>query len=176
MIAEPPRRFGCDVAGTYHRGSASSGFVRLAESGVLSFREYCRRFEISPTTSFNGWRGRRRRRASQATGANRRVVPGCTHRTMPRSKPRWSALRQQQPTWGGRTAGGLAADRGHPGASASTITAILRRHGLLDEARATGPSPPPLRPSVAECAVADGFDGAPAVGRWQPGASAVCAG
>ena len=39
-------------------------FVRLAQSGVLSFRELCRRFEISPTTGYK-WLARAEAAASE---------------------------------------------------------------------------------------------------------------
>ncbi len=120
-------------------------FVRLAQSGVLSFRELCRRFEISPTTGYK-WLARAEAAASEPGDWSQdrsRRPHGCTHRTSAEVEAAVVALRQQQPTWGGRKLrAALQRTAVTPVPSASTITAILRRHGLLDEARATGPIAP----------------------------------
>jgi transposase InsO family protein len=107
-------------------------FVRLAVQGDLSMRELCRRFRISAPT---GYKWLRRYERDGAAG-----LEDGSHR--PRQQPRHSsaeleqrvvAVRSRHPAWGGRKIRKLLEQAGQltlP--SASTVSAILRRHKLLD--------------------------------------------
>lgn len=107
-------------------------FVELASQPGANVRELCRRFQISPPTAYK-WL---QRYACEG-------VPGLRDRPRrPHHTPRQTpaaieaqvlAARDQHPTWGGRK---LRAwlhqhDDAAPVPSASTITAILQRHGRI---------------------------------------------
>jgi len=111
-------------------------FVRLAEQGVVSVAELCRRFGISRQTGFSYLQ---RHREFGDTGLQDRS-------RRPRTSPRRSAdaiearivaARKAHPCWGGRKLARVLLDRGIDGVPApSTVTEILRRHGKLDPAEA----------------------------------------
>lgn len=106
-------------------------FCVLAEQGTVSFAELCRRFGISRPT---GYRWRARYRAMGAGGmTNRSTRPRqCPHQTGPAVEELVCASRAAHPTWGGRKLHHWLVQQGHTGVpSPSTITVILRRHGLL---------------------------------------------
>jgi transposase InsO family protein len=105
--------------------------VRLAQQGELSVRELCRRFRISAPPG-DKWLAR-----FSAEGAG-----GLKHRShRPHHQPQRSsaelealvmAVRQRHPVWGGRKIRKVLAREGAPWRpSASTVSAILRRHGRL---------------------------------------------
>lgn len=107
-------------------------FVALATQDGANVRQVCRRFGISPTTGYT-W----------ITRYTQTGVAGLADRSRrPTSSPRQTsaaleqavlALRQTQPSWGGRKLRQRLLDLGHVAVpSASTITAILRRHGHLN--------------------------------------------
>lgn len=116
-------------------------FVTLATAEGANVRELCRRYRITPRTAYK-WIDRfeaggvdaladRSRRPSTSPGQSPAEVEADVLR-----------LRDEHPAWGGRelrarlTADGLA---GAP--AASTITAILRRHGRLDPEAASAHRP-----------------------------------
>lgn len=111
-------------------------FVRLAEQAGVNRRELCRRFGISPRTGYK-WLSRFAAGDGLLDQSRR-----------PRTSPGRSALearvldlRCQYPDWGGRKLRALLlADGLETVPSASTITAILRRHGRLDGPRSGLPS------------------------------------
>lgn len=114
-------------------------FVRLAMAEGADVRALCRRYGVSPTT---GYKWLARYRAAGRTGLEERSrrptrSPGHTPAAV---EARVLALRDRHPAWGGRKLRRrlLALGEGDV-PSASTITAILRRHGRLAE---TGPRPP----------------------------------
>ena len=109
-------------------------FVLLASQAGINFRQLCQRFRISPKTGYK-WCARFR-----AAG-----VAGLLDRSRrPRSFPRIAAdersamviaVRQVEPTWGGRKLRRRLQDLQCPQVpAASTCTAILRRAGLLSAA------------------------------------------
>jgi transposase InsO family protein len=109
-------------------------FVTLATAEGANVRELCRRYGVSPRTAYK-WIAR-----FQAGGAD-----ALTNRSRrPSTSPRQSLgeveadvlrLRDQYPAWGGRKIRRcLIADGAADVPAASTITAILRRHGRLDPA------------------------------------------
>lgn len=109
-------------------------FVVLASQAGINFRQLCRRFGISAKTGYK-WRHRYR------VGGRAALVD---HSRRPQRSPRQCptavaaaviALRQQQPTWGGRKLRRRLRDLDQPDTpAASTCTAILRRAGLLNAA------------------------------------------
>ena len=114
-------------------------FVQLALVGELPFRALCRRFEISAPT---GYRWLSRYRAAGLAGlANRSSRPKSSpHQTPAAVEMAVLRLRAEHPTWGGRKLAARLRALGQADIpAASTITAILRRHHLLDPARAGQP-------------------------------------
>jgi len=108
-------------------------FVLLALVEGSNVRELCRRFGISPTT---GYKWLERHGAEGRTGLHDRSRrPGHSPgRTPAALESRVLALRDGHPAWGGRKLRRRLRDLGEPDVpSASTITAILRRHGRLDK-------------------------------------------
>lgn len=107
-------------------------FVKLARAEGANVRELCRRFRISAPTGYK-WL----RRFEQA---GIKGLEDGSHR--PHRQPRCSsaeleqrvvALRKLHPAWGGRKLRAVLQRAGQqPVPSASTVTAILRRHQLLD--------------------------------------------
>ena len=107
-------------------------FCRLARLPGANVRELCRRFGISRDGGYK-WLSASRQGGARVLPTGRGGRSRVPARTPPEIEARVLALRAEHPGWGGRKlrqaagAGGAGA-----GAAASTITAILRRHGLLD--------------------------------------------
>jgi transposase InsO family protein len=105
-------------------------FVTLAQQEAVPLAELCRRFGISRKTGYK-WLGR-----SELKDRSRR----------PQRSPRQTAsdveqrvveLRQQHPAWGGRKIARRLRDCGYSGIPhPSTVTHILRRHGLITAQKA----------------------------------------
>src|SRR5260370_32747647 len=111
-------------------------FVGLAEQGDVSVAELCRRFGISRQTGFGYLR---RHREAGADGLlDRSCRPhGSPRRSSAEIEAQVIALRQAHPRWGGRKLARRLRDLGVASVPApSTVTEILRRHGLLDPAEA----------------------------------------
>jgi transposase InsO family protein len=116
-------------------------FVMLFGQEGVNRRELCRRFGISPTIGYRllaRWRedgqagladrSRRPQRSPARTGAE---MEGLV-----------LAIRDQHPAWGGRKIRRRLQDLKHqPVPSASTITAVLHRHGRIELAASTGHKP-----------------------------------
>lgn len=119
--------------------SLREDFVQLAVAGELPFRELCRRFTISAPTGYR-WLHRYQQQGRSGL-ANRSSRPQFSPRqTPPEVEAVVLQLRAQHPRWGGRKLAARLRMLGHPDVPApSTITAILRRHGLLDPALAGKP-------------------------------------
>jgi transposase InsO family protein len=114
-------------------------FVRLALADGANFSGLCRRFDIGRRT---GYRWVRRYRAEGTAGlADRSRRPHTSPtRTTPELEARIIALRAEHPSWGGRKLARRLRDLGQADApAASTVTAILRRRGLLDGPRSGQP-------------------------------------
>jgi transposase InsO family protein len=111
-------------------------FVQLAGVEGTNLSELCRQFEITRRT---GYRWLQRFKTEGLAGLEDRS-------RRPRSSPRQTpdqleaqvvALRRQHSAWGGRKLSRRLRDLGLTDVPApSTVTAILRRHGLLDGPRA----------------------------------------
>lgn len=122
----------------HHTMDLRQEFVQLARHADRNVRELCRRFQISPKTGYK-WLAR-----YQTDGLAGLADQSRRPHASPAQTPAWIearvlAARQQHPAWGGRKLrawlrrqDSVLAPAQVP--SASTITAILDRHGLLDPA------------------------------------------
>ena len=117
--------------------SCREDFVALAQAEGGTVSQLCRRFGVSRKT---GYKWLRRFASAGPSGL-------VDHSRRPRSSPwRTSAaveervlgVRTEHPAWGGRKIRRVLLNAGLQGVpSASTITAILHRHGLIDEAESS---------------------------------------
>ena len=110
-------------------------FVRLAASAECNFAELCRRFDVSRS---NGYKWMRRFEAEGRSGLEERSrrprrSPG---RISPELEAQVLAVRAAHPAWGGRKIRKVLERAGLSPPSASTITEVLRRAGVLDGPRA----------------------------------------
>jgi transposase InsO family protein len=112
--------------------SLRTEFVSLAHSQGVSVTELAQRFGISRKTAHK-WL---RRQAAGETLADRCKRPhGSPTRTPLALEARVVALRREHPCWGGRKLATVLRNKGFEAVPApSTITHILRRHGLLERA------------------------------------------
>ncbi|WP_151114759.1 IS481 family transposase [Hypericibacter adhaerens] len=106
-------------------------FVRLAQAPGCNFSELCRRFGVSRS---DGYKWLRRFEAEGAPGLQERSrrprsSPG---RTPGELEAEVLAVRAEHPAWGGRKIRKVLQREGRDAPAASTVTAILRRHGKLD--------------------------------------------
>ena len=110
-------------------------FVSLACQGDANVRELCRRFGISPKTGYK-WLSRFKDAGGDAASLEDRS-------RRPRTSPRLSTshvqlaavqVRHLHPTWGARKIAWHLQELQQIQVAPSTITHILRRHGLLDAA------------------------------------------
>ncbi|QEX21626.1 IS481 family transposase [Hypericibacter adhaerens] len=106
-------------------------FVRLAQAPGCNFSELCRRFGVSRS---NGDKWLRRFEAEGPPGLQERSrrprsSPG---RTPGELEAEVLAVRAEHPAWGGRKIRKVLQRQGWDAPAASTVTAILRRHGKLD--------------------------------------------
>jgi hypothetical protein len=105
-------------------------FVEFARRQAVPLAELCRRFGISRKTGYK-WLGR-----DVFTDRSRRPLtsPRCTAAAI---EAEVLALRERHPVWGGRKIARRLRDLGHGGVPhPSTITHILKRHGVLAPRRA----------------------------------------
>jgi transposase InsO family protein len=111
-------------------------FVHLAGQPGANVRELCRRFGISPPTAYK-WLARHRAGGDAGLADRPRRPLTSPGRTACALEQAVVALRRRHPAWGGRKLRRRLKDLGHAGVpAASTITAILRRGGLLPAGRA----------------------------------------
>ena len=108
-------------------------FVRQAEMGVVSFRELCRRFGISAPTGYK-WLGRFQAGGVEGLEDRSRRPLRSPSRIAPKVEQAVCKLRREHCKWGGRKIRTVLLRRGWETApAASTITGILRRHGLIED-------------------------------------------
>ena len=106
-------------------------FVTLALNQSLSFSELCRRFGISRKTGYK-WLARYRIDPGEDFADRSRQPHHNPTRTHPAIEAEVVALRRRHPAWGGRKLHRVLRNDGYTAVPApSTITHILRRHGLL---------------------------------------------
>ena len=108
-------------------------FCRLAEAGGVSLAELCRRFGIKRDTGYK-WLGRFRAEGEAGLVDRSRTPRSSPNRTAPGVEELVCRVRRRFPAWGGRKIRGFLLRQGHTTVpAASTITAILRRRGLINE-------------------------------------------
>ena len=119
------------------RMSLREEFVLLATADDRNVAELCRRFGISRKTGYK-WLSRYNADGRSGLGDRSRRPHHCPDQTPPNVQRAVLKLRHQHPTWGGRKLRARLLALGHSGVpgvpSASTITAILHRHDLIDPA------------------------------------------
>ena len=107
-------------------------FCRLASAPGTNLRELCRRFGIAPATGYK-WLGRFHAEGDAGLGDRSRRPRASPERTPDALEERVLAVRLEHPCWGGRKIRRVLQNEGAAQVpAASTITAILRRHGRLD--------------------------------------------
>lgn len=110
-------------------------FIHLALQEGANRRELCRRFEISPKTAYK-WLQRFEQEGQRGLEDRSRRPLTLPSRTLASVEESVLALRQTHPTWGSRKLQRRLTDMGRIEVpAASTITRILRRHDLIDEAQ-----------------------------------------
>jgi transposase InsO family protein len=111
-------------------------FVRLAEQGNVPVAELCRRFGISRQTG-HAYLSRYRAEGAQGLADRSRRPHNSPRRCDVALEEQIVKLRHAHPAWGGRKLARRLRDLGVQDVPApSTVTEILRRHGLLDPAEA----------------------------------------
>jgi transposase InsO family protein len=111
-----------------------SEFVRLALADGANVSALCRRYEISRKT---GYKWLERERSGDALADRSRRPSSSPGRTEMSVEAAVLDLRREHPSWGGRKLRRRLQDLGMAEVpAASTITAILGRHGCLDPAAA----------------------------------------
>jgi len=113
--------------------SCREEFVGLAQGERAQMSALCRRFGVSRKTGYKWVKRYASAGVSGLLDRSRRPrdSPGRTSETM---EGRVLAVRIEHPAWGGRKIRRVLLNAGHQDVpSASTITAILHRHGLIDE-------------------------------------------
>ncbi len=120
-----------------NRMSLREELVHLVESERVSMTELCRRFQVSRKT---GYKWVQRFQAEGAAGLiDRSRRPHQVHYQVPEPTQEFLlAERRQHPAWGARKLRQRAHVEGLPAVPAcSTITALLKRAGLIDPATAS---------------------------------------
>lgn len=127
----------------FHEGSrmdARLEFVMLAAAEGANVRGLCRRFGISPTTGYK-WLERWRSGGTAGLVEVPRRPHASPSRSDAASEQAVLSVRAAHPAWGGRKIARRLRDLGHDRVpSASTVTAILRRHGVELGAFGGGPA------------------------------------
>ena len=111
--------------------SERAEFCRLALGRSASVRELCRRFGVSPSTGYK-WLSRYRADGVAGLGDRSRRPRASPLRSSASVEAEVASVRLAHPVWGGRKIRRVLQDGGSAAVpAASTVTAILRRHGLL---------------------------------------------
>jgi transposase InsO family protein len=107
-------------------------FVYYAQEEGVNLRELCRHYQISPPTGYKWLKRYRREGAAGLVDRSRRPIRS-PRRTPPSVEEAVVAARRAHPSWGGRKILAWLRRRGvlSTPRSASTITAILHRRGML---------------------------------------------
>jgi len=119
--------------------SERQDFIMMARHEEANIAALCRQFGISRKTGYK-WLGRAAAGGEALQDRSRRPQSS-PHRTSAEVEARIVDLRQRHPAWGGRKLHHRLRALGLPAPPPSTITSILRRHGLL-------PATPPRRDFV----------------------------
>ena len=117
-------------------------FVLLATSEGVNMSALCQRFGVSRKTGYK-WLARAEVDAPEPLNDRSRRPSHSPTRTAPAIEARILKLRAEHPAWGARKLRARLQAKGARGLPAvSTLTEILRRHGLLDQERSTNQTPP----------------------------------
>jgi len=107
-------------------------FVMLARQEGANIRELCRRYEVQPRIGYK-WLKRYAEEGEAGLADRSRRPRHSPTRTAAESEAIIVALRRQHPCWGGRKLRRRLSDLGvREVPSASAITAVLHRHGLIE--------------------------------------------
>lgn len=121
--------------------SLRAEFVMLATDHAIPIRELCRRFGISSRTAYK-WLHRFAQEGPAGLVDRSRTPRHSPRRMPPEVETAVAGVRREHPAWGGRTIEAwLKAHGAAVVPSSATITAILRRHGLLEADRASAHRP-----------------------------------
>jgi len=105
-------------------------FVMLASVEGANVRRLCRRFAISPTTGYK-WLERWQTGGMTGLQEKSRRPQHSPLRSVSATEDAVLSVRAEHPAWGGRKIARRLTDLGHEGVPApSTVTAILKRHGI----------------------------------------------
>jgi transposase InsO family protein len=115
-------------------------FVRLALAPGANRRELCRRFGVSATLGYR-LLGRYRAEGEAGLPERSRRPSGSPERTSAEIEAAVLAVRAAHPAWGGRKIAAVLTRQGLAAPAPSTVTQILRRHGVELGAFGGGPSP-----------------------------------
>jgi transposase InsO family protein len=112
------------------RMDARLEFVMLASAEGANVRQLCRRFAISPTTGYK-WLERFQAAGMKGLLEQSRRPQHSPLRSVAATEDAVLSVRTEHPAWGGRKIARRLKDLGHDGVPApSTVTAILKRHGV----------------------------------------------
>ena len=108
-------------------------FVTQAMIEGANMRRLCKRYGVSPTTGYK-WVNRFLREGESGLFERSRRPLNSPRRTAGEVEDLVVAMRKKNPAWGGRKIKERLERLGHTGIpSASTITEVLRRNGMIDE-------------------------------------------
>ena len=111
-------------------------FVLLASQRGANLRALCRSFGVSSATAYK-WLARFQNEGTAGLADRGRRPHHSPRKTAPLLEETVLELRRKHPAWGGRKLQRRLLDLGHQQVpSASTITAILKRHQMIDPAEA----------------------------------------
>src|SRR5262245_55590991 len=117
------------------RMSLRRELVELAKQSEVGVRELCRRFGVSPKTAYK-WINRHRLLGELGLKDRSRRPLRSPEKTSEAVETQVLQVRQSHPAWGGRKIQARLKALGVNDVPAtSTITDILRRHGLIDPAQ-----------------------------------------
>lgn len=114
------------------RVSLRQEFVRLASLESANVTELCRRFNIARKTGYK-WLARWRKEGDDGLADRSRRPISSPNKTETSLEELVIELRRKHPQWGGRKIRRRLLNLGHAPPSASTITAILNRRGMISE-------------------------------------------
>lgn len=115
-------------------------FVAMASQSEANVSLVCRRFGISRKTGYK-WLARSRQTEPDWALDRSRRPERSPNRTGPRAEQAVLPLRDERPYWGGRKLRRVLQRERKSVPAASTITAILRRHGRIPEERTVADRP-----------------------------------
>ena len=116
-------------------------FVMLAKQPGANIRELCRRFAISPTTGYK-WLQRYRQDSQETFSDRSRRPQRSPRRSRRQTEQQMLSVRDAHPAWGARKIRARLRTLGQTTLpAASTIHAILRRHGRIDRSESAKHQP-----------------------------------